>query len=71
MKGELEVKKRRKEKGERENGNGEKNGRNGERDKVDFGRSGKGKDKSKREGIMQGRKEDCLVTVKHEVGMAL
>lgn len=59
------------EKGERENGNGEKNGRNGERDKLDFGRSGKGKDKSKREGIMQGRKEDCLVTVKHEVGMAL
>ena len=47
LKGELEVKKRRKEKGERENGNGEKNGRNGERDKVDFGRSGKGRTKAK------------------------
>ena len=44
MKGELEVKKRRKEKGERENGNGEKNGRNGERD---FGGVGRGRTKAK------------------------
>lgn len=43
LKGELEVKKRRKEK---------------ERNMVDFGRSGKGKDKSKRETMQEKCREE-------------
>ena len=51
LKGELEVKKRRKEKGERENGNGEKNGRRmgemGRETRWILGGVGRGRTKAK------------------------
>lgn len=58
LKGELEVKKRRKEK-EKYGGFWKEWEGEGQKQKGNNARK------------MQGGKEDCLVTVKHEVGMAL